>query len=233
MLLDTRDNVTVFSIHHLELLRIPRSNLKSLPATTTFTADGFQMSPALGWFQATLRLGSKFCMAKIHVCEGTQTSLLSIGHCQELAIISPDVPKPILTITHVNKKLAKVLVNIGCSTTVVHSRYMAQCEGDAHIDAFDGGQIRCRGESWLKLSVRGIYLTVRAEMSDNLVDGALGVDVIDQLGGVTINCGRVCFGSTGVVLVSQEIDQNAVRDRECAKVVIQDSDFYAMLDGQK
>ncbi|KAK7056542.1 hypothetical protein SK128_023809 [Halocaridina rubra] len=99
----TEADVTVIGIHHFELLQIPRRSLQPLPATTTITADESQMSPALRWFQATLKLGNKFCIAKIQVHEGIQTSLLSFCHCQELAIISLEFPKPILAVTNVNR----------------------------------------------------------------------------------------------------------------------------------
>ncbi|KAK7079850.1 hypothetical protein SK128_024668, partial [Halocaridina rubra] len=52
---------------------------------------------------ATLKLGNKSCIAKIQLHEGIHTPLLSFGHCQELAIVSPDFPKPVLTITHINR----------------------------------------------------------------------------------------------------------------------------------
>ena len=103
MLPDTGADVTVMGISHLEQLGIPRTDLQPLPATTTFTADGSPMSPALGWFQATLTLGNKSCIAKIQIHEGVQTPLLSYGHCKELAIIPPGFPKPILAVTHVNR----------------------------------------------------------------------------------------------------------------------------------
>ncbi|KAK7012931.1 hypothetical protein SK128_006575, partial [Halocaridina rubra] len=73
-------------------------------------------------------------------------------------------------------------------------RYVAQCEGDVYTDAFDGSHNRNRGASYLKLGVSGKYLTVRAVVSDNLVDGVdgvLGMDVINQLDGVNVNCGRI------------------------------------------
>ncbi|KAK7077731.1 hypothetical protein SK128_000367 [Halocaridina rubra] len=67
------------------------------------------MSPALGWFQATLKLGNKSCIAKIQVHKCIQTPLLSFGHCQELAIILPDFPKSILPVSHINR-CAEVLL---------------------------------------------------------------------------------------------------------------------------
>ncbi|KAK7061152.1 hypothetical protein SK128_000185, partial [Halocaridina rubra] len=65
MLPDTGADVTLIGIRRLKLLWIPRSSLQPLPITTTLTTDRSQMSPALGWFQATLKLCNKSCVAKI------------------------------------------------------------------------------------------------------------------------------------------------------------------------
>ncbi|KAK7087022.1 hypothetical protein SK128_002690 [Halocaridina rubra] len=100
---DTGADVTVIGTRHFKLLRIPRTSLHPLPSTTTLNADGSQMFPTLEWFQDTLKLGNKSCVAKILVHEGIQTPHLSFAHCQELAIILPVFPKPILAITHVNR----------------------------------------------------------------------------------------------------------------------------------
>ncbi|ROT75198.1 putative uncharacterized protein K02A2.6-like [Penaeus vannamei] len=104
MLPDTGADVTIIVKKHLEQLKIPCSNLQPLESTTTFTADGSEMAPALGFFQAKLQLGKKTCKAKIQVHDGVTTPLLSYRHCQELAIISPQFPKPILEIKHANRK---------------------------------------------------------------------------------------------------------------------------------
>lgn len=103
MLPDTGADVTVIGQRHLGILHIPRSSLKPLPPVHTLTADGSEMAPALGCFQATLRLGKRSCVAQIQVHESVQTPLLSYGHCKELAIISPEFPKPILKVKHVNR----------------------------------------------------------------------------------------------------------------------------------
>ena len=61
------------------------------------------MAPALGTFLATLTLGKRSCSAVIQVHEGVQMPLLSYTHCQELAIISSEFPKPILEVKHMNR----------------------------------------------------------------------------------------------------------------------------------
>ncbi|XP_050705813.1 uncharacterized protein LOC126991118 [Eriocheir sinensis] len=103
MLPDTGADVTVIGQQHLSMLQIPRSDLQPLPSVLTSMADGSEMAPALGCFQATLRLGQRSCVAQIQVHESVQTPLLSYGHRMELAIISPEFPKPILKVKHVNR----------------------------------------------------------------------------------------------------------------------------------
>ncbi|XP_064083925.1 uncharacterized protein K02A2.6-like [Macrobrachium nipponense] len=100
---DTGADITVIGTIHLDALRIPRTRLEPPPMTDVVTADGSPMTPAVGCFQATLRLGNKSCSATIHVHEDIQTPLLSREHCRALAIVSLEFPKPILKVTHVNR----------------------------------------------------------------------------------------------------------------------------------
>ena len=102
MLPNTGADVTVIGQQHLSMLQIPRSSLQPLPFVHMLTADGSEMAPALGCFEAILRLGQRSCVAKTQVHEGVQTSLLSYCHCKELAIISQEFPKTILNVKHVN-----------------------------------------------------------------------------------------------------------------------------------
>lgn len=144
---------------------------------------------------------------------------------------------PIIDILIGNKPV-RGLVDTGCSTSVVHSRHVPQCRGEIYIHAFDGSQIKCKGADWVKLRVNGKDVTVRAVVSDQLVNGVdvvLGVDVIDHLGGVTVNKGNVCFGAIGVASVSQKTEHRPSGgiDDSDSKVVIEDPDFHAIFDGQK
>ncbi|XP_068230979.1 uncharacterized protein [Palaemon carinicauda] len=103
MLPDTGADVTVIGQQHLDTMGISKSCLQPPALNVTFTADGSPMSPALGILQATLTLGKRSCLARIQVHENVEVPLLSYGHCQELSIISPDFPKPILEVKHVNR----------------------------------------------------------------------------------------------------------------------------------
>ncbi|XP_068238582.1 uncharacterized protein [Palaemon carinicauda] len=103
MLPDTGADVSVMGPQHLELLQITRDELQRSATSVTFTADGSQMTPALGTLKATLSLANRSCHAMIQVHEGIQMPLLSYAHCKELAIIPPDFPRPILQVVHVNR----------------------------------------------------------------------------------------------------------------------------------
>ncbi|XP_063860706.1 uncharacterized protein LOC135101063 [Scylla paramamosain] len=103
MMPDTGADITMIGPQHLRSLQIPSSQLQTPPDTTTLTADGSEMAPALGMLTATLTLGEKSCLAEIRVHKDIQTPLLSRGHCQALAIISKDFPKPILEVKHAKK----------------------------------------------------------------------------------------------------------------------------------
>lgn len=92
-------------------------------------------------------------------------------------------------------RVARALVDTGCSTTVLVSRLAGKCEGeDNGLVAVDGREIRCKGAKEVELTVRGIRLRVRAIVLDRVVDGidvVMGMDVISQLGGVMIVDGGV------------------------------------------
>ncbi|KAF2349269.1 Reverse transcriptase RNA-dependent DNA polymerase, partial [Trinorchestia longiramus] len=108
---------------------------------------------------------------------------------------------PIVEVS-MSKELAMALVDTGCTMTVVHSRYVAQFDGEASISAFDGQKVECKVVNRVKIVVKGrMPVVTKALVSDRLVDGVdvvLGTDVIDRLGGVTVKRGRVEFGSARV-----------------------------------
>ncbi|KAK7084603.1 hypothetical protein SK128_010578 [Halocaridina rubra] len=89
-------DITVLGKRQLDLLHIPGSSLQPPSSTTMLTADGSEMAPPAGSLQATLHVGTWSCTAKKKVHEAVQIPVLSDAHCQELAILSPDFPKPIL-----------------------------------------------------------------------------------------------------------------------------------------
>ncbi|KAF2344530.1 Aspartic peptidase domain [Trinorchestia longiramus] len=103
------------------------------------------------------------------------------------------------------------LVDTGCTMTVVHSKYIAQYDGDASISAFDGRKVKCKVAKRVKIVVQGgVPVNTKAVVSDRLVDGVdvvLGTNVIDRLSGVTAKRGKVEFGSERIEMACPAIEQ--------------------------
>ncbi|XP_068224113.1 uncharacterized protein [Palaemon carinicauda] len=105
------------------------------------------------------------------------------------------------------------LVDTGCSTSVLHSKFVPRCKGEVYTSAFDGSHIKCKVADCVELGVNGKCVTVRTVVSNQLVNGVdvvLGVDVIDQLGGVTVTQGKVDVGIIPLMAVEQPT-KNKVR----------------------
>ena len=84
------------------------------------------------------------------------------------------------------------------------------------MSAFDGRKVRCGGERPMNLEVRGTPVEVSAVAIEHLVgdlDVVLGMDAIEQLGGVMVRNDGVDFG-VGRCLVAQNEGYRAVTERE-------------------
>ena len=135
----------------------------------------------------------------------------------------------------VNDCSVRGLIDSGCTRTIVHSRLVVGCEGETFVSAFDGRQVKCKGHTVVQVVINNKRLSVRAVVSDmmiNNVDVVVGLDVIDQLGGVMIREGVVQFLNHDVSLVATD----NVRPRpSCAEGKlreIDDEDFHAVFDGK-
>ena len=130
----------------------------------------------------------------------------------------------------VGGKGVQALVDTGCSATIVASHLVSGSSGTSVIVAFDGRKVDCKGTSDVELWVCGRPVGVRAVVADRIIDGigvVMGMDVIGQLGGVTVNEHGISFGtSQGVGLVAV----NSPSSNDC---VIEDEDFRAVFDGER
>ena len=91
----------------------------------------------------------------------------------------------------------RALVDTGCTTTMVRSSLVGDRVGESWMSAFDGRKVRCGGERPVNLEVVGTPVVVSAVAIEHLVgdlDVILGMDVIEQLGSVTIRSNGVDFG---------------------------------------
>ena len=84
--------------------------------------------------------------------------------------------------------------------------------------AVDEREIRCEGTRDVELIVQGVRLKIRAIVLGRNVDGVdvvIGMDVISQLGCVTIACGKepVMFGKVPCLTAGSEVARCAVTVR--------------------
>ena len=90
----------------------------------------------------------------------------------------------------------RALVNIGCSVVVIWACMDAHPEGVSYGTALDGGEVEYRGLCMVDLEATGIPVRVRAVVIGSLVEGVdvvLGMELINQLGGITICHNKVRF----------------------------------------
>ena len=127
--------------------------------------------------------------------------------------------------------VVKALVDTGCTTTMVRAhlvRMYERNEQEMYMVAFDGRQVKCHGTCCIRLQVAENPVEVHAVVVDKVVEGidvVMGMDVIDQLGGVTVCKRTVRFGE-GVCLAASK--PMSARNSTC---VIDDKDFRATFDG--
>ena len=150
----------------------------------------------------------------------------------------------------------RALVDTGCTTTMIRSSLVVDQVGESWMSAFDGRKVRCGRERPVNLEVGGTPVEVSAVAIKHLVgdlDVVLGMDVIEQLGGVTIRSNGVDFGARQCLMARiegcravskregpggpQQIEDPAGAlqgdDGEAAEIcTIEDKDFRAKFDGQ-
>ena len=110
------------------------------------------------------------------------------------------------------------LVDTGCTTTMVRFSLVGEQVGESWMSPFDGRKVRCGGERPVNLEVGGIPVEVSAVAIKHLVrdlDAVLGMDVIEQLGGVMVRNGGVDFGVRRCLMACNE-DYRVVSKREGA-----------------
>lgn len=138
----------------------------------------------------------------------------------------------------VNSKTVKCLVDTGCSSTLVRSGLVTECVGTRYVNAFDGRAVKCKGKGTVTMQVSGTDLTLKAVVSDEMVDGVevlMGMDVIDALGGVTVLHDEINFGVPGKFIsnmCSLVMEAEDIQDAVNRAYHISDRDFSATFDGK-
>ena len=90
------------------------------------------------------------------------------------------------------------LVDTGCSRTIVAPHLSEGSRGSkCDVVAVDGSRVRCLGESTVSAVVAGVPVRMDCIVAARLVEGVdviLGMDIINELGGMSVYNGCVEFG---------------------------------------
>ena len=100
--------------------------------------------------------------------------------------------------------------------------------------AFDGSAIQCKRRGGLEIIVGDVLFTVDAVVDERIVKGVdivLGLDAITQLGGVTVDNGKVEFGHVqfAAIACAQSTSELVDANDPC---IIEDVDFFAKFNGE-
>ena len=125
-----------------------------------------------------------------------------------------------------NKTVMTALVDTGCSTALINSRLMSGCGRCGTVKAIDGRDIKCKGAWQVEIKARGVRVKVEVILMNRIIDGIdiiIGMDVINEMGGVTIKKAEVKFGDVHCAVAAHRLNVCKIEDK----------DFEANFDGEK
>ena len=134
-------------------------------------------------------------------------------------------PLPIIEVV-VNNTVMTALVDTGCTTTLINSRLMSGCSRCGIVKAVDGRDIKCKRARQVEIKVRGVQVKVEAILMNRIIDGIdviIGMDVINEMGGVTIKEAEEKFGDVHCAVAAHRLNVCKIEDK----------DFEANFDGEK
>ena len=143
-------------------------------------------------------------------------------------------PTPKISVTIEGRDVV-ALVDTGCTTTMVQTHLVNRWSRRGEVLAFDGRKVRCHGRSNVKLELEGHQLIVEVIVADRLVPGVeaiIGMDVICQLGGVTVTRDGVKF-ETARSASTVQLSENGYKAVGEKSMVIEDQDFRAEFNGRE
>ena len=125
-----------------------------------------------------------------------------------------------------NNMVMTALVDTGYTTTLINSRLMSGCGRCGTVKAVDGGDIKCKGAWQVEIKVCGVRVKVEVILMNCIIDGIdviIGMDVINQMGGVTIKEAEVKFGDVHCAVAAHRMNVCKIEDK----------DFEANFKGEK
>ena len=134
----------------------------------------------------------------------------------------------------VGKRVVRALVDTGCSRTIAARKLVDEVRPSRDVVvSVDGSILRC-SVGHARLVIQDRCINARVLVLDSLLsqfDLVLGMDVIQEIGGLYVKERRVVLGDPALSLVSLEGSVHA-SDVSLA-IELEDVDFKARFDGQK
>ena len=125
-------------------------------------------------------------------------------------------PLPIIEIV-VNNTVMTALVDTGCTTTLINYRLMSVCGRCGTVIAVDGRDIKCKGARQVEIKVHGVQVKVEAILMNRIIDGIdviIGMDVINEMGGLTIKKAEVKFGDVHCAIAAHRLNVCKIEDKD-------------------
>ena len=94
------------------------------------------------------------------------------------------------------------------------------------MKAVDGRDIKCKGIRQVEIKVHGVQVKVEAILMNRIIDGIdviIGMDIINEMGGVTIKESGVMFEDVHCAVAAHRLNVCKIEDK----------DFEANFDGEK
>ena len=103
---------------------------------------------------------------------------------------------------------------------------MSGCSRCGTVKAVDGRDIKCKGARQVEIKVRGVRVKVEAILMNRIIAGIdviIGMDIINEMGGVTIKKAEVKFGDVHCTVATHRLNVCKIEDK----------DFEANFNGEK
>ena len=136
----------------------------------------------------------------------------------------------------VGNQVVRALVDTGCSRTIAARKLVGEVRPSRDVVvSVDGSILRC-SVGHMRLVVQDRCMNARVLVLDSLLsqfDLVLGMDVIQEIGGLYVKDGKVVLGDPALSLVSLEGATHASDVSLATCIELEDMDFKARFDGQK
>ena len=139
------------------------------------------------------------------------------SHLSGKVTATSDIP---IIMVKVGGRSFRALVDTGCTNSMIRGSHGEVVSGCTSVSAFDGSQVQCRGTVRVTCDVRGRELVIDMIVVETLIKGidiVLGLDVINELGGVHIHGMAVKFGSESVCAIGQQVGTDQLYDGKLSK----------------